>query len=696
MTLQLYIATVPSALGQAAPSPRTGDAEIEISGYGILGNRELQKTLNLLQPGDEPPYYYDAAFIEDASLLLLSSLRDDGYLRPALTVTLTLYDGSEVGYVPDRQLSQLLPRPLMVRRAHFVIRKGLLHHYRNIEFTGLESLTLREARGFFLETDTLVALKSMRVYTPNRLERSLGNLRETLARMGFNDATITVSDLRQDDKTGGVDLHLAVDEGTRTLVRSVRKEIYEPGSSEPARIVESTLNQPYSTYWEQSFRQELRAEQYRRGHPDADATLTLVNRDALDGTSHIDLLARVETGLRVEVGEVRFHGNERTRNSILDRRVKLDPGDPLNRIEAERSRQRIARLGVFRSVGLRYDPVEGETRDVIYDLEEGRAMNLSLLMGYGSYELLRGGFELEYYNLWGRAHHSRLRVIQSFKASSADYLYTMPELLGEDIHVFVNASGLRREEVSFVREEYGGAVGAQRYFRPIDSDVGLRYVQQFLNAADNEATLPGEQERVRVGAFVLDLKHDRRDNPLVPRRGFKFFSNVEFASDALGGEVDYQRLELAASQHFPLGGGRYIHFGVSYGAAFTQGDSDTELPFNKRFFPGGENSVRGYQQGEASPLDADGNVLGAETYLQANLEFEQALTPAWSVVAFVDGVGMARRTGDSPLDETLYSAGGGLRWKTIIGPARLEYGHNLNPRRHDPSGTLHFSIGFPF
>ncbi|HVR36150.1 MAG TPA: BamA/TamA family outer membrane protein, partial [Methylomirabilota bacterium] len=41
-------------------------------------------------------------------------------------------------------------------------------------------------------------------------------------------------------------------------------------------------------------------------------------------------------------------------------------------------------------------------------------------------------------------------------------------------------------------------------------------------------------------------------------------------------------------------------------------------------------------------------------------------------------------------------AGGGVRWKTIIGPARLEYGHNLNPRRHDPSGTLHFSIGFPF
>ena len=42
------------------------------------------------------------------------------------------------------------------------------------------------------------------------------------------------------------------------------------------------------------------------------------------------------------------------------------------------------------------------------------------------------------------------------------------------------------------------------------------------------------------------------------------------------------------------------------------------------------------------------------------------------------------------------SVGGGLRWKTIIGPIRVEYGYNLNPRPKDPTGTLLFSLGFPF
>src|SRR3989454_579483 len=84
-----------------------------------------------------------------------------------------------------------------------------------------------------------------------------------------------------------------------------------------------------------------------------------------------------------------------------------------------------------------------------------------------------------------------------------------------------------------------------------------------------------------------------------------------------------------------------------------------EFPFTKRFFPGGENSVRGYQQGEASPRDVNGNLLGAETYLLGNVELEQFLTPSLSLVGFVDGVGFAEHLRDYPANEAVYSAGGG-------------------------------------
>ena len=106
--------------------------------------------------------------------------------------------------------------------------------------------------------------------------------------------------------------------------------------------------------------------------------------------------------------------------------------------------------------------------------------------------------------------------------------------------------------------------------------------------------------------------------------------------------------------------------------------------------------MRGYREGEASPRGADGLFLGAKTYLLVNLELEQALTGSWSVVVFGDALGAAARLAQYPFDERLYSVGIGVRYHTLIGPVRLEYGHNLNPRIGDPSGTLHFSVGLPF
>lgn len=388
----------------------------------------------------------------------------------------------------------------------------------------------------------------------------------------------------------------------------------------------------------------------------------------------------------------------------MRRRVPLDRGEWLDRMEAERGRLRLSRLGVFKSVELNFEPAQEEgapaaddTRDVVYRVAEGKRIDLSLLFGYGSYELLRGGFELNQHNLFGRAHQSRLRAVQSFKSSRAFYTYTMPELFGEDWDVFARASGFRREEVSFTRTEYGGGAGMERHFRAIDSTISLQYQYQILSASSLIPDLVTEgAEDPTVGAFIFDLQHDQRDNPLYPRRGYRIFGNLELGSELLLGDVNYQRLEFSGSYHQPLDEGRWIHVGLSHGFVASVGNPSEDLPLARRFFPGGENSIRGYQEGEASPRNERGRIVGAESYLLGTVEFEQTLTPALSLVVFSDSLGAARRMSDYPLDETLFSVGGGLRWRTIVGPVRLEYGYNLNRRRHDPSGTLHFSLGFPF
>lgn len=686
-----------SAQTTNAPAEKPERAKLKLSGYGLLGNLRLKRMLRILDEGKTRPRHFDASFVEDAALLLVSRLAEDGYLRPVIVARLETADGNAVSYVWDEPVEEPLPRPLAARVAHYQIRKGVLYYLQSLEFEGLDAVPEKKARAYFVETGGIVALKRNRIYSPEKFKRGLESLTDELHRLGFLDAVIVTTNLHANPADGAVTVRVRVGQGPKFIVRSVEQVVYVGTNASPVEAKTNTVLQPYSIIWEQDFGQAVRTNYYRQGYPDTAVEFEVLRRDSTNGLVQLDLKAIVRTGLRIQVGDVTFAGIRRTRPEVLERRLPLKEGDTLNRIRAEQGRYRLSRLGVFDSVELKYEPVDEYTRSILYQLEEGKQIDLSLLFGWGSYELLRGGFQVEQFNVWGRAHHQRLKAIQSFKSSSADYLYTMPEFFGENMDVFLTGTGLRREEVSFTRLEYGGGAGVRKYFRNLRTDVSMRYSYQVLETQDADPDLEevGLQNS-RAAAIITDINHDRRDNPLYPRRGYKLFANVELASDYLGGDVDYQRLDLSSAWHWPVTDSQWVHFGMSHGLVAALGDSAEDLPFNRRFFPGGENSIRGFQEGEAAPRNEEGQIVGAETYLLGNLEFEQGLTPAWSLVGFVDAVGFSQRLQDYPADEVLVSVGGGLRWKTFIGPVRVEYGYNLNPRQRDPMGTLHFSLGFPF
>lgn len=686
---------LPSATGattKTAPAPAT----LQVSGYGLLGNRKLKQMLTTVLLDQKRPAFFEPLVLEDAAFLLFSQVRQDGFLRPRIVVRVTAETGRLETFSFEEPEEIFVPPGLRASGVEFQVEKGVRYHFQRIEFRGLQTLKADRARSFFVETGVL-PLDRYRVYTPRILERGLNSLVESLRRQGYAQAAATVASLRQDDRTGHVSAVIQVDQGPWFVVRSVREEVREAGTNAPPQVRVVHPNTAYSKVWEQNYAQALRTNWYHRGYPDATVALTLSSREETNGMMNVHSLAQVQTGPRVKVKEIRFVGSERTRETVMARRVALKEGEWLDRMEAERGRLRLSRLGVFNSVEMELQPPEGDSRDVVYKVREGKRIDLSLLFGLGSYELLRGGFDLRQHNLFGRAHQSHLRAVQSFKSSRGLYTYTMPEILGENWDVFVRGSAFRREEVSFTRVEYGGGAGMERYFRRLDSTVALRYDYQILDATGlpDDVTEEGVANPA-VGAFVFDLRHDQRDHPLVPRRGYKVFANLELGSELLLGDVDYQRLEFFGSFHHPLDSGRWIHLGLSHGLAASIGSPGEDLPFARRFFPGGENSIRGFQEGEASPRNEQGEFVGAESYVLGTVEFEQALTPSLSLVLFSDSLGMARRLSDYPGHDLLFSLGGGVRWKTVVGPVRVEYGHNLNPRRHDPSGTIHFSLGFPF
>jgi outer membrane protein assembly factor BamA len=684
-------------LAPAAWAKEKEPATLKVSGYGLLGNRQLKKSLQLLVEPGKKAESFDANFIEDAVLVLISRLNRDGYLKPVVTARLTMEDGRQLSYEwrePVRD--EPLPRPLNVRKAEFQIDKGVLYYFGEVHFNGLTVVPDKTARSYFIETGTLIPFKRTRIFSPDRLERGLSSLNEVLNRQGYEGAAAAALQTNRNDQTGRVDLTIGVKEGLKSIVRSIRKEYFLEGIPDPQNVSTIQTNRPFSKLWLQDFIQELRATNYHLGYPDTTVEVSQLRHETVDEIIEVDLLAQVKSGPQVRLGRVSFTGQKRTKEAVMDRRVHLQPGSLLDRVQVEEGRYRLARLGVFDTVGLTYRPVDEHTRDISYQVHEGKTIDFSLLFGYGSYELLRGGIEVEQNDIFGLAHHARLRLIQSIKASYGEYIYTMPELIGRDVDVFFNGSALRRQEIDFLREEYGGGFGGRKYINFIQSDVTARYNYQILSASEARIAAEEGLSNANVGSFITEIRHDRQDNPLYPRKGYKIFGTFEVASEYLAGDVNYQRFEIRTGYHQPLDPGRWLHFGLSHGAVLTLGSPAEDLPFNRRFFPGGDSSIRGYQQGEAAPRNAAGKIVGAECYLFGSVEFEQSLTPAWSVVTFFDTVGFAQQIRDYPFNESLFSVGGGIRWKTIIGPVRLEYGYNLNPRAHDPTGTIQFSLGFPF
>ena len=683
------------ASGSAKPPPKP--ATLQISGYGFLGNRELKRILRTLELAGKKPPFFSASFVEDSALILASKVRRDGYLRPEVQISLRLAGGSSLEVDDHSLMDNPLPRNVRITAAHFRIRKGILYYFKALHLEGLTIIPVKTARSYFFETDSLLSTKRSRVYTPERLRQGLSSLSDVLEQRGYQDARVQAPDVQQDDHSGAVGVTVNVHEGPKYLIHSIRKEF--PGTSLTNLNATVTPNHPYSREWLQDFTLAIKTNLYRLGYPDTSVEIQTLPVSGTNRPTRKDLLAIVKPGPQVRIGAVEFPGAKRTSPRLLSRAARIKRGDLLDPSRVEQARYRLARLGVFDGVDLKYRSEDEHTRDVLFDLEEGKKINLSLLFGWGSYELLRGGVELEANDLWGLAHHAEVKATQSFKASSGDFTYAVPELVGKDIDLFIHGSGLRREEISFTRLEYGGDIGLHKYLQNLATDVSTRYSYQILSAMDFSAVQEVASEGLTnpaVGSITTELKRDRRDNPLYPRHGYKVFLTLETATSYIGGDANYQRVELSPSWHHPLGGGLYLSLGLTHSLVDSFGSPADNLPFNKRFFPGGYDSIRGYQEGEASPRNAAGQLIGAETFTLGTVELEQALTQKWSLVLFSDSLAFATHLDHYPCDTSLFSVGAGVRWRTLIGPVRLEYGRNLNPRPGDPSGTLQFSLGFPF
>ncbi len=669
-------------------------ASWEVKKGGFFKNRKLKNQLDLIF--NEEKDRFGASDIEDAALILISYLENEGYLSAKTVATITLVDGSEKTIEWNSDFEVFLPRETEAVFVSFELVEGPRFYYQNLEVVGSQILGTKEVEAFFYSEPLLFQSEKTRLFTPGLLRGGQGNLQAHLNTLGYRDARVQTEILDLDMESGACSARVTIEDGAKHVVSGV--EITVAGDVDPLTVdVSGYSGQAYSRFIAQDVARELRNLYFEKGYPDTVIKTSLAVDEGSKKEKGVEILIEVDPGSQVFVDSIAFSGSESTKPSLIKSRLKLDEGDPLNPSLLEGSRLNLSRLGVFDRVAYDVKSVDENHRSIAFGLTERTTWNVDTLLGWGSYEQLRGGLIVEKMNLFGMGHRARVKTILSMKSQLGEVRYLVPEVFGTPTSMSAKVFALEREEVTFVREDFGLDLGMSRKFDGIGWDVDTIYSIKNLELQNVSLGQDlANQGDSRVGSLELRLGRDRRDSVLNPRDGYRIFSRLEWAAEALGGEVDYQRAEFGVSYHDEISRGLFWHGGLTHGAIGSFSEAQKQVPASVLFYPGGENSIRGYQRTEASPQDSDGKFIGARAYTLLNLELEQSFSNSLSLVLFFDALGTASRIEEYPFDDTLTSAGLGIRIRTFMGPIRFEYGHNLNPRELDPSGTFHFSLGYPF
>ncbi|TPW16918.1 MAG: outer membrane protein, partial [Halothiobacillaceae bacterium] len=199
----------------------------------------------------------------------------------------------------------------------------------------------------------------------------------------------------------------------------------------------------------------------------------------------------------------------------------------------------------------------------------------------------------------------------------------------------------------------------------LNSTVSLTYQEERFTVATDQ----GRSTLLMPGVRWLRVWAKDRINT---RHGARLALDLRGASTAFVSDSDFVQGRLHSKAIRSLGQrGRVILRGTA-GANFA--DEFRSLPTSVRFFAGGDQSVRGYRYNSLGPTNDAGDVVGGRGLLLASVEYEHYWSGNWGSALFYD----AGNALDSFNEVLKKGAGIGLRWRSPVGPVRIDLAFALS------------------
>ncbi len=429
------------------------------------------------------------------------------------------------------------------------------------------------------------------------------------------------------------------------------------------------------------------------GFFDAEFETHSIRVDALAHKATLNL--KFNTGTRYRYGVVTIE-QDVLDDTTINNYMLLKTGKPFSAENLIKQQQLLQRSGYFNVINItvEHEKTNNGRVPISIKLTRKKRNAYKLKLGYGSETGPRIAVEMN--RRWTGDHGKALKAVT--RVSKNDQVISLfllnPQKKPEDDTLVYNIDFKRETKPDSVSKNIN--VGG-KFNRKGDSG----WVQTASLGLLLDITTPtGEDDQFsKYILFGVGLEKTKADNLLFPLDGWRIKYSANVASKALLSDQDIIQAKLSAKRIKQLGEGRFLG---RFDLASTLVSNYDDLPQGLRYYSGGQNSVRGYKfssLGDKVDRLVDGEIktvnIGGRNLLNLSFEYQYPINKEWSVAAFTD---IGNAFDDWSDYELKVGVGFGARWKSPIGPVRIDLGFPTdspedNPEDNYKKPRLYLGIG---
>jgi outer membrane protein insertion porin family len=407
----------------------------------------------------------------------------------------------------------------------------------------------------------------------------------------------------------------------------------------------------------------------------------------------------IDEGEMVRIKDIRITGNNKTRDNVIRRELRVSERDMIDSPAIKRSFERLNNLNFFETVEILPKQIAPGEVDLDVKVKEKPTGSFSIGGGFSTLDQFTLIADITEGNFLGRGYLARIRGQVGGRRTLGTITFRNPAIFDTLTSAQVD---IFRSDTNFLtyREKKVGAnlTFGQGFSEFLTGTFTFVAEKIKIDDVDDDANdiIKDQEGTQSTTGFRASLFRDTRDFFLDPRKGARVGVRTSFGTDKLGGSNNFYSVSFDALRYTPLPFWDFRHAirgRIGYGSGYDGED----FPISEFFFVGGINTVRGFKFGRAGPVTDSNDPEGGNKQLILNndLIFPVLSDAKLNGVLFFD-YGKGFGEGDS-LDLDLRAAAGvEVRWISPFGPLRAAYGRPLDGPSKDKKWVFEFSVGSVF